>query len=164
MEETIRKYEAVLYENGYNKTTINVVRGVIRNYLQEYGSLDMRDILEYDKEHILDNDINIAYHLRGFLDWTNGLPAPRPGEFNGSSTGRGRPRQCLRDCTYKSRYGRCRCKPLDVLDPIPNALLTCPYYEKMTMLEKAKRQGKRIYDRIYHREVSYMDSHSAVWK
>ena len=141
MKELIQKYELLLRKNGYQKTTIAYVKQMIQNYLEEYDTLDMRYILEYDKNNIDGTRVNIAYHLRAFLDWTNGMPAPTPGEFNGSSTGRGRPRRCLRDCTHKSRYGRCRYKPLDVLEKLPDALLTCPYHEKMTMREKAKRQA-----------------------
>lgn len=164
----LKRYRAELESNGYNLYTISDVILHITCYLTNYEELNMANILEYDREYIEDaSKINIAYHLSAFLNWTNGKPAPMPGQFIGSSTGHGRPRNCLRECVHKALSGRCRCKPLDVLNPIPTVKGACRYFEPTPQKELAnrkKRQSKHMYDRMYGRPASYVDSHSAVWE
>ena len=164
----LKRYRAAIEANGYNQYTIGDIMHHITCYLVSYEELNMANILEYDREYIEDaSKINIAYHLSAFLDWTKGKAAPMPGQFIGSSTGRTRPRNCPKECAHKALSGRCRCKPLDVLDPIPTVKGVCQYFEPTPLKELNKRknrQSKHMYDRIYGRPASYVDSHSAMWK
>ena len=164
----LKRYRAELEANGYNQYTISDIMHHITYYLVSYEELSMEHILEYDRENIGNTSkINIAYHLSAFLDWTKGKAAPMPGQFIGSSTGHGRPTNCMKECVHKALSGRCRCKPLDVLNPIPTVKGVCQYFEPTPLKELNKRrdrQSKHLYDRMYGRPASYVDSHSAAWK
>lgn len=164
----LKRYKAELEANGYNQYTISDIMHHITYYLVSYEELSMEHILEYDRENMKDKSrANIAYHLSAFLNWTNGRSAPMPGQFNGASTGRLRPRLCPKECIHKALSGRCRCKPLDVLNPIPTVKGTCQYFEptpQKELVNQKKRQSKHLCDRMYGRPTSYVDSHSAMWK